>query len=293
MMDDHGHEHHGAHDDDDAYDPAESAEILTRVVQEHPDRAEAWYDLGLAHKYLGNWRESADANLRALEITSEPGDAAWWNLGIAATALRDWSLARRAWRGYGIDDDRLGEGDAPIEVDWGTNPVRIRHADGSPAEVVWGKRICPARIKIESIPLPESGHRWGDVILHDGAPNGERTWGKRRYPVFDELERWGPSEIATLSSRVRCARDDDSEALVEAFRAEAFEAEDWSTYVRPLCQECSEGNPDAHHAHAFPEAGDDRTFGIAAPPALAERVLRAWRDASPSTRDFEPPEAVG
>jgi hypothetical protein len=47
------------------------------------------FDLGLAYKRLGRWQESVDANQRALGIASEPEDPAWWNLGIAATALRD------------------------------------------------------------------------------------------------------------------------------------------------------------------------------------------------------------
>jgi tetratricopeptide (TPR) repeat protein len=273
-------------------DHAHQIELLTRVVAADPNDAAAWYDLGLAHKYLRHWRESADANLRALELESEPGDPAWWNLGIAATALRDWELARRAWRGYGIDDPNLGEGSAPIELHWNINPVRIRSADGSAGEVVWGRRLCPARIKIESIPFPVSEHRWGDVVLHDGAPNGERTSGEITYPVFDEIERWSPSEIPTLRADVQCKREDDAVALLDAFRDALFEAEDWSTNVRRLCKACSEGRPESHE-HSFPEGGEQRVFGIAAPPALALRVLASWRDASPTTRAYEEPQPVG
>lgn len=278
--------------DDSEYDPAAMAEVLVRVVAAEPENAVAWYDLGLAHKYLRNWRESADANLRALAITAEPEDPAWWNLGIAATALRDWALARRAWRGYGIDDPKLGHGSDPIELHWGMSPVRIRSADTGTVEVVWGKRLCPARIKIENIPFPASEHRWGDIVLHDGAPNGERVSDDQTYSVFDELERWSPSEIPTLRANVRCDDEADAEALIDAFREARFDAEDWSTNVRELCKACSEGRPDSHD-HAFPEGSAQRVFGIAAPPALALRVLRAWRDASPRTRGYEEPEPVG
>ena len=278
--------------EDEEYDPAASAEVLSLVVEREPRNAVAWFDLGLAHKYLGDWRASADANLRALEITSEPGDPAWWNLGIAATALRDWPLARRAWLGYGIDDDELRNGSGPFELDWNVNPVRIFSPDRESVEVVWGKRICPARIRIESIPYPASRHRWGDVVLNDGASNGERVVGETTYLVFDELERWSPSEIPTLQTNVRCASDDDAIALVDAFDGAHFAAEDWSTSVRPLCKACSEGNPSMHE-HAFPAGGEERTFGVAAPMGLASQVLRAWRAASPATRDYDDPQAVG
>ncbi|HEY0394585.1 MAG TPA: hypothetical protein VGD01_08815 [Candidatus Elarobacter sp.] len=274
------------------YDPAAMAEVLARVVVAEPENAVAWYELGLAHKYLGDWRQSADANLRALAIVSEPGDPAWWNLGIAATALRDWALARKAWRGYGIDDPGLGDGTSPIELAWNISPVRIRSDDGESVEVVWGRRLCPARIRIESIPYPASGHRWGDVVLHDGAPNGERRVGETTFPVFDELERWSPSEIPTLQVSVRCATEDDALALVDLFRAASFDAEDWSTNVRQLCKACSAGRPEPHE-HAFPTGGEHRLFGIAAPVGLASRTLRSWRDAAPATRDFEQPEPVG
>jgi hypothetical protein len=274
------------------YDPAAAAEFCRGVVANEPENGDAWYYLGFAHMCLHNWRESADANLRAVALRSQPDDAAWWNLGIAATALRDWELARRAWRGYGIDATDLPDGSGPIELIWNRNPVRIFSDDRKSVEVVWGRRICPARIKIESIPFPASGHRWGDIVLHDGAENGERTTGGQTYPVFDELVRWSPSEIPTLRADVRCASDADSHELSYAFEDAKFSAEDWSTSVRQLCKECSEQELSMHD-HSFPEGSEERVFGIAAPMGIASRVLRAWREASPATRDFSEPEAVG
>ena len=276
---------------DESYDPIVERDALLRIVARRPKSAKAWYNLGLAYKYLRAWRESADANLRAIELRSKRGDPAWWNLGIAATALRDWALARRAWRGFGIDDENLRDGAGPIELNWGITPVRLIDENGEPLEVVWGRRLCPARVRLENVPFPTSGHRWGDVVLHDGATNGERVSQGRTYFVFDELERWSPSEIPTLRADVRCANDRDALELVEAFREASFAAEDWTTSVRALCKACSKGQPDQHN-HSFPKGGDERMFGIAAPPGLASQVLRTWRDASPTTRDFEEPESA-
>jgi hypothetical protein len=280
-----------SHADED-YDPAAAAEFFRGVVAAEPENPDAWYNLGLAHKYLHNWRESADANLRAVALHSEPGYPGWWNLGIAATALRDWELARRAWRAYGVDATDLPDATGPIELDWGSTPVRIFSADRETVEVVWGRRICPARIKIESIPFPASEHRWGEIVLHDGAPNGERVVGGQTYPVFDELERWSASEIPTLRADVRCLSEADAVALADAFEDAKFDAEDWSTNVRQLCKACSEQELSSHD-HAFPQGSPERVFGIAAPLGIASRVLRGWREASPATRDFSEPEAVG
>ena len=98
------------------------------------------------------------SNQRVLEL--DPSDeAAWWNLGIAATALRDWSEAGRAWKGCGIKcEARDGEVRAPIV----TACVRLDPA--GLGEVVWGQRLDPARMVILNVPLLESGHRFHDII---------------------------------------------------------------------------------------------------------------------------------
>jgi hypothetical protein len=269
---------------DDDVDWAQDARRWEGVVQAQPRDAAAWFNLGLAKKWRRDWAGCVEANLRALEISCESGDPAWWNLGIAATALRDWKTARRAWRGFGLE---IPDGDGALELDYGIAPVRLMAG-----EVVWGHRIDPARLIVRSIPLRDSGHRWGDVVLHDGAPNGERTAFGQTYSVFDELERWSPSEIPTLRVQVYCADNGDSTALVDAFEAAKFAAEDWTASVRALCRACSEGNPDAGHAHGDDPVSTEREFGLASPMGLATRLLRQWREASPATRDFTQPETT-
>src|SRR5688572_27443633 len=157
--------------------------------------AAAWFDAALQAKWRRDWAEAVALNLQAVEAAglrdddgSSTGDPTWWNLGIAATALHDWSTAERAWRAYGVPDD----------VEWGMTPVRVDPA-GEP-EVVWCQRLDPARARIENVPLPDSGRSWGDIVLHDGVPNGERVVGARVYPVFDEIEVWEASSVPTRSA---------------------------------------------------------------------------------------------
>ena len=62
-----------------------------------PELKEAWFDLGLIAKWEGRWEMALECNLRAAELEGpRSGEPAWWNLGIAATALSDWDVARRA-----------------------------------------------------------------------------------------------------------------------------------------------------------------------------------------------------
>ena len=160
----------------------EAVEGLQEATRNYPDRWQVWFDLGLAHKLRRDWVESVAASRRAAELGQ--AKESYFNLGVAATAIRDWDTARYAWRGLGID---VGTGPEP-RGDFGLCPVRLNpDTDG---EVVWGRRIDPCRIRIESVPLPESGHRWHDVVLHDVVPAGRRTLDGHSLPVFESSCAW-------------------------------------------------------------------------------------------------------
>jgi tetratricopeptide (TPR) repeat protein len=63
-----------------------AATAFERAIHHAPDWSVPWYNLGLAYKCQRRWPESLRCNLRAAEL--DPTDeAAWWNTGIAATAL--------------------------------------------------------------------------------------------------------------------------------------------------------------------------------------------------------------
>src|SRR5688572_24601364 len=109
------------------------------------------------------------------------------------TVRRDWQVARDAWSGYGIN---LPPGEGEIDDDFGVACIRIRGQQET--EVIWAQRICPTRARVYSVPFDPS-RRFGEIVLHDGAPNGERFTDGHRTPVFDEIMLFTPSEIQTLS----------------------------------------------------------------------------------------------
>lgn len=225
------------------------------------------YNLGLLYKYCGDWERSFEWNRRASEL--DPTDeAGWWNLGIAATALGRWDDARRAWSSCGIP---IPDGEGSIQYPCGTHPVRLQ-PDGV-AEVAWCQRIDPARALVQSIPLPESGFRWGDLVLNDGAANGYRKVGDREVAVLDCLGLLEPSPFSTCLAEVELADAvGQVEALVELASARELAAEDWSTSIRILCKACSEGRPHDEHDHgAEVIEGPHRV-------AIAARSLEEARD---------------
>jgi hypothetical protein len=238
-----------------------------------------WYNLGLVFKRQRLWRESIECNQKAAK--RNPSDqAAWWNLGIAATALGDWPEARRAWTGFGLE---LPPGDGEIVMSLGPTPIRL-DPDGA-GEVVWCKRIDPARAIIRNVPLPESGHRYGDLLLHDGAPSGERRIHDQTVPVFDAIELLRPSKYATFEVELHAP---DREALSALFCSAADEdigLEDWGT-IRCLCAGCSRGSPGpSKHEGIIARDGSEgpiRLMAAAPDEGHLGALLGAWAASEPN-----------
>lgn len=247
-----------------------------------PGLAWVWFDLGLVHKWRKEWAECLSSNVRSLELTRpEPGggpggepDPAYWNAGIAATALHDWPMARWAWTGYGIT---MPDGDGPIDGTFGRAVVRL-----PVGETVWGRRIDPARMVIESVPLPDSERRCGDVILHDGAPEGRRLSGGIDYPVFNELVRWRASDVPTVQIDLDGDVGEAVRGLQERLEAVGVTAENWTTSIEINCLACSLGTLDLdrpaehQHDHSPGRPPEVTRLGCSGDPATVDAIARSW-----------------
>ena len=259
---------------------AESSRHFDTLLQREPRDRHYHYMRGLAHKYMLDWPTALHHNLRAIELSGEPGEAEHWNAAIAATALGDWPQVRRLWAACGI---RVPEGHGPIVDDYGVAVLRLNPWDGG--ETVFIRRIDPVRGRLLNVPLPESGHRFGDIVLHDGAPAGHRFDGEREVPVFNELERLLPSEFQTFVVFVSCDSRDDLQALLDATAPGIGYAEDWTDTLRHYCMRCSYGTPHRHEAEDSGQWQPDRNLGIAAQSRRSvEKLLRDWAGASGSRR---------
>lgn len=272
----------------------EALQLLKEAAALAPDWSTPCYNLGLVCKRQCRWEESLQFNLRATQIDGK-NEAAWWNLGIAATALGKWDVARSAWRGFGVP---LPAGEGPIELPCGVTPIRLNPR--GVGEVVWADRLDPARAQLISIPFPESGFRWRDIVLNDGAPAGYRQYQGKDFPVFEALQLLNPSPFGTFIARVRIPETtEDSAQLLKIAAAQDGFGEDWSTSVRILCQACSEGRVHTEHdTHAAPRDGI-HLIGIAARSHdHAATILNAWEAEVGANRvasldDALPPGADG
>ena len=267
---------YAAFDDGDLVD---AATLFGKLVELTPCIPHLHYMQGLAYKYLRDWPASLQANLRSEQLRDAFDPATAWNAGIAATGAGDWVEARRQWNRCGI----TVPGDAgPIDGDFGVACLRL--TPWSTAEVVYMRRIDPVRARIDNVPLPESGFRFGDIVLHDGASTGHRTYREQSVPVFNAMQRLQPSDMATFTVFVQCDSADDIAAL-EAMQLPGISmVEDWTATVRRLCRRCSYGTPHQHDDAA--ERADGwaraRDLGIAAQGrAAVEKLLATWAAAAP------------
>jgi hypothetical protein len=239
-----------------------------------PDWSAPHYNLALLYKYEGRWQESLAYNQRSAQLNPDD-EASWWNLGIAATALGDWAEARRAWTKCDIE---CPPGEGAPEFDWGITPVRL-DPDGD-GEVVWARRLDPARARIVNVPLPTSPFRWGDVVLTDGAEEGQRIVEGRVYPVFNVLQRLAPSGFRTFVIEIATSQQEALDALEACASRLGGAAEGWGTSTRILCAECSRGLP---HEHDDDGAPAHPHWGLAARDhAHAEAIVNQWLMETPS-----------
>lgn len=216
---------------------AEAIASYQRAAAIDPTWSAPFYNLGLLYKYESEWQPSLDANLRATELN--PGNLeSWWNLGIAATALGKWDLARRAWRGAGL---KIPEGEGPIDFPCGFNPIRLDPEEES--KTVWAQRLDPARARISSI--PQSDYCFGDIVLNDGAAMGYRKLRGEDVPVFNCLALLEPSPLSTWCIEMELLAEglpSVFETLGEIASERGLATEDWSNGTRTP----SESKPDLY-----------------------------------------------
>lgn len=251
---------------------AEASRDFDALLQREPDNHFYHYMRGLAHKYMLDWPVSLRHNLRAIELSEEMDEAGHWNAAIAATALGDWARVRGLWSACGV---RVPEGEGSIEDDYGVAVVRLNpwHA----GKTVFARRIDPVRARLLNVPLPESGHRFGDIVLHDGAATGSRRDGDRQVSVFNELVRLTPSEFQTFVVFVGCGSREDLQPLLDATAPGIGYAEDWTDSVSYYCLRCSYGTPHQHNHDDENGWQADRNLGIAAQSRKSvEKLLGDW-----------------
>jgi hypothetical protein len=263
----------------DAEDWQSAEESLESAARRDPDgrgSEKLWFDAALAFKFLRDWRKAYELGKEAAaRAPRNEQDPAFWNLGIAATVVGDWSTARDAWSGYGIE---LPPGDGEIVADLGMT----RYGSALPTDRRWcGPTGCVRRGRGYSpCRRPRSTIRRGSAARR--RTQRRAIVNGRRYPVFDELMPFTPSDLATLAVTVTGSTAGDVEALLGVFQEVNLGAELLSS-GELLCRCCSEGSRTLGRA----VEGGRQTVFIAASEARAAELLDRWPFRRHEHRDWE------
>ena len=266
---------HAAWEEDDEVQA--EADFLAALAIDEQD-AVTNYDLALLYKYQSRWAESLRYNRRASELNPQD-EAAWWNLGIAATAISDWATAAKAWDFFGITMNAATSSAPDLKL--GLIPVRV--TQGDQVEVLWANRLDPARAQIVGVPMPDCGVRFHDILLIDGAPRGTCELNGQAVPVFDWLEFWQRSDYSTYVIEAILPNALAGNTLDALVVASELTLENWQSDTRTPPHAPQDGQDGV-----VSEWQAERQIGIAAlnDQALAD-VLDAWQAAHPEVEIVE------
>jgi hypothetical protein len=171
----------------------EARPLAEEVVRAQPGDASARFHLGVCAKLSGEWGLARECFDEVLLHSTDP--ATRWNRALVAVAERDWAVARAQWSALGL---ALPPGEGDYAAIGELTPVRLNGEGGAPDEVLWGARVCPARVLLTGLPYHHRRFRCGDTLLVDGVKAGEVEHNGARHTVVPALGVWEASTGRTV-----------------------------------------------------------------------------------------------
>jgi len=207
--------------------------LVESAAKAMPGDLSVQFNCGVIQKMKGAW---ADAQKCFQQVLRHRDDqASRWNLGIACTALGDWSGARDAWTKLGMKLPGE-EGDFAHE-EGDTTALRLPFTDAAGSlrhEIVWARRLGPARARLRTIPRFSTSIGYGDTLLIDGVTVGETELEGEQVPIFEVLDTLEKGQAEVLIFR----RADTTPTAAERVQALALQlnhdgwpAANWSNMV--------------------------------------------------------------
>lgn len=193
--------------------------LYKRILKEGISWADPYLRLGHIYKYRQEWKPALYYNKKAIALSVKEREA-WWNVGIAATALNKRRLAQSIWTKFGL---------SPKEY---KGPVSTRRQFNNGYEIMWAQRICPARAVIKNIPHPGSDRKYNDIVLLDQNIQGHHRAGYLRLPIYDELGVYKTSNYSTFSCLLHDATKEDVMNLHKLCLSAGLGFEVWANAAR-------------------------------------------------------------
>ena len=195
-----------------------AVKILKKIIRKEPHWAEPFFQLGQIYKHQKDWKGTLYYHKKTVALDSS-NQTAWWNLGIAATALGRLRLAKTIWTKFGF-------------TNFQKKTICIRFQRDQQFEIVWGIQLDPTRVQLVSIPHPHSDRSYKDLILIDRSIVGHTIANNRRIPVFQELDLLKRSIYTTYTCWLFTTSEKAIQTLQQLCQDAELGFEVWSNAIR-------------------------------------------------------------
>jgi len=221
--------------------------------------------LGLLYKYRQDWKAALYYSKKTVALNPSNQNA-WWDLGIAATAMKRWRIAKSVWSKFGMPNKKP----AP------SGKASVRLSVGEKFEIVEVDLLDPARARITSIPFPGADRRYNDVVLYDRVVSGYYRSKEVKIPVYEELGLLKRSVYQTASCWLHNAGEQDVLKLEQLCHQYRLGFEVWSNAQLNSATAGSKKIPEYQHIEDLNPSGEEAVWVALA--AKSPRQLRAVLD---------------
>lgn len=244
-----------------------AVKVYKKAGRTNPNWGRPFFRLSLIYKERKEWKPTFHYSKKAVEC-DEGNKEAWWNLSLAATVLQHWKTRQEAWT-------KLGHTRQAIKM----LPIELTARNFR--EVVWARQIDLVRARIESIPHPFSGRRYGEVILHECKSAGNMVMGTKTIPIYKEVQRLERSFFDTYSVLLHTDKSSDIDLLDKLCLDADLGFDNWSNTNELHLNKQRSATPEYYMKNFFEGAAPEQNYhviGIASKKdADVLEVMEAWR----------------
>jgi tetratricopeptide (TPR) repeat protein len=240
-----------------------AVKLYKHLIKLVPDWHPPYAKLSELYKLRQDWKATLHYSKKAISLNVQD-QTSWWNMGIAATALKKPRLAQRVWQKFGFHLDQLP-------------PVCVRILWGNQIEIVTVRPIDPARGIIVNIPHPASERRYQDILFFDREVLGYNVLQKKKIPIHAALGVFKRSTFHTFSCQLQEVERKDIKLLEQLCYEANLGFENWSNLTQVL--NLSKKLPEYYGADftKTTEAGDLLIAIAAQHQRQVEEVLASWK----------------
>lgn len=257
-----------AHQYEQLGDVYHATKLYRAVIKLAPEHVFPYQQLSKIYRQRREWKPTLYYSQEAVKRKTQEDQIIWNNLATAATALSKWKVAKTALQKVAAKIPKHSS--HPI-------PVRI-HTYTRRSEIVWALPLRQLCAKIISIPSPESGRRYGEIVLYDWKSQEKQIIGNKAHRVFLEIERFKKSFYRTFSVLIHTDNKTSIHKLAELCHNQQLGFENWSNLQNQLATR-SENRAAEYYESVQQE--ENLGYQLIAMAALEKRevkeILKIWQ----------------